>query len=131
MLKKCTRRYLKKFSINFQKYFGLFSIVSFLCSTFLIFSNQSFALNNSQGEKLFTQHCSGCHINGGNIIRRNKTLKMSALIRNGIESPEEIAKIAKFGIGSMDGYEKFLEKDGDQIVANWIWEQAQKAWVQG
>jgi len=30
----------------------------------------------------------------------------------------------------MSGYEDELGNNGDQIVANWIWEQAQKAWVQ-
>ena len=30
----------------------------------------------------------------------------------------------------MDGYKDQLGEDGDLIVANWIWEQAQKAWVQ-
>ena len=89
------------------------------------------ALNNSQGEILFIENCAGCHINGGNIIRRNKTLKMSALKRNGIDNPEAIARIARLGVGSMNGYEKVLGEDGDIIVANWIWEQSQNAWVQG
>tara|TARA_Y100001968_G_scaffold165569_1_gene151584 strand:+ start:980 stop:1246 length:267 start_codon:yes stop_codon:yes gene_type:complete len=88
-------------------------------------------MNNSSGESLFIQHCSGCHVNGGNIIRRNKTLKISALKRNGLDNPEAIAKVAREGIGSMSGYEKVLGKEGDKIVANWIWEQSQKAWVQG
>tara|TARA_B100000700_G_C14267059_1_gene499723 strand:- start:95 stop:478 length:384 start_codon:yes stop_codon:yes gene_type:complete len=122
---------LHQFIITFQKKISLIAIVFLLSSTFLIFSNQSWAINNSQGEKLFIQHCSGCHINGGNIIRRNKTLKLSALKRNGIDSPEEIAKIARLGIGSMNGYKKVLGDKGDQIVADWIWEQSQKAWVQG
>ena len=30
----------------------------------------------------------------------------------------------------MNGYEDILGDNGDQIVANWVWEQAQKAWVQ-
>ena len=88
-------------------------------------------MNNSQGENLFIEHCSGCHVNGGNIIRRNKTLKISDLKRNGLDNPEAIAKIARLGIGNMSGYEEVLGEGGDQIVANWIWEQSQKAWVQG
>ena len=83
------------------------------------------------GEKLFMDNCSGCHVNGGNIIRRGKNLKMPALQRNGIDNPEAIARIAREGVGSMDGYKKFLGEEGDVIVANWIWLQAQKAWTQG
>ena len=43
---------------------------------------------------------------------------------------EDIAKIARQGIGIMSGYEDELGDNGDQILANWVWEQAQKAWVQ-
>ena len=83
------------------------------------------------GEKLFMDHCSGCHVNGGNIIRRGKNLKMAALQRNGIDNPEAIARIAREGVGRMDGYKKLLGEEGDEIVANWIWIQAQKAWTHG
>ena len=131
MIKRLTRKKVQNLIFNLIKSLRLISIIFFLGSTFLTFSNQSLALNNSQGEQIFIQHCSGCHIKGGNIIRRNKTLKMSALKRNGIDSPEEIAKIARFGTGSMNGYEKVLNEEVAQVVANWIWEQSQNAWTQG
>ncbi len=90
------------------------------------------ALNStSTGEKLFIEHCSGCHINGGNIIRRNRTLKLAALKRQSLDNPQAIAKIAREGIGSMDGYEQVLGKDGDELVAEWIWNKAQNAWTHG
>ena len=88
------------------------------------------ALDTSYGKTLFKNYCSGCHINGSNIIRRSKNLKLSSLKRNHINDPAAIAQIAKQGIGIMDGYEDQLGENGDEIVANWIWEQAQKAWVQ-
>tara|TARA_Y100001968_G_scaffold3728_1_gene3249 strand:- start:389 stop:784 length:396 start_codon:yes stop_codon:yes gene_type:complete len=131
MIKRLTRKKVQNLIFNLIKSLRLISIIFFLGSTFLTFSNQSLALNNSQGEQIFIQHCSGCHIKGGNIIRRNKTLKMSSLKRNGIDSPEEIAKIARFGTGSMNGYEKVLNEEVAQVVANWIWEQSQNAWTQG
>tara|TARA_B100000965_G_C19399679_1_gene672726 strand:- start:373 stop:693 length:321 start_codon:yes stop_codon:yes gene_type:complete len=89
------------------------------------------ALEENMGKSLFENHCAGCHLNGGNIIRRSKNLKISSLKRNGIEDSNEIAKIARQGIGIMDGYENLLGENGDQIVADWIWDQAQKAWIQG
>jgi len=88
------------------------------------------ALEVSSGANLFKHNCAGCHMNGGNIIRRSKNLKISSLKRNGIDNPEAIAKIARQGIGIMSGYKDELGENGDQIVANWVWEQAQKAWVQ-
>ncbi len=97
---------------------------------FMGFPNPISSLENSSGEILFNNYCAGCHINGGNIIRRGKNLKLNALKRNGVDNPEAIATIAREGLGSMSGYEDVLGKEGDQLVANWIWEQAQKAWVQ-
>ena len=35
------------------------------------------------------------------------------------------------GIGIMSGYKDFLGEKGDQLVADWIWNQSQNAWVQG
>ena len=87
------------------------------------------ALDAELGKNLFKNYCAGCHINGGNIIRRSKNLKISSLQNNGFDSTEAIAKIAREGIGIMDGYEDKLGENGDQVVADWVWEQAQKAWV--
>ena len=104
----------------------------FLCIFFFIsFPDNLYGLEKDKGKSLFNNHCAGCHINGGNIIRRSKNLKFSSLKRNGIDNPEEIAKIARQGVGIMEGYENQLGKNGDIIVADWIWEQAQNAWTQG
>ena len=94
--------------------------------------NSAFAADISgRGAVLFEQHCAACHIHGGNIIRRGKTLRMNALKKRGIASPEAIAAIAREGIGQMSGYEQVLGTGGDVAVADWIWEQAQNAWIQG
>ncbi len=106
-------------------------LISFCCTFFyLSFPKELSAIEADLGKSLFKNNCAGCHINGGNIIRRSKNLKISSLKRNGIDNPEAIAKIARQGIGIMSGYEDKLGDNGDQIVANWVWEQAQNAWVQ-
>jgi len=87
------------------------------------------AIAEESGQDLFISHCAGCHVNGGNIIRRGKTLRLSALKRNGVDSQEEIAKIAREGIGIMSGYKNVLGEGGDKQVAIWIFEQAQNAWI--
>ena len=108
-----------------------FLLISFCCIFFYLSMPEDLnAIEENLGENLFKHNCAGCHINGGNIIRRSKNLKISTLKRNGIDNPEAIAKIARQGIGIMSGYKDQLEYNGDQIVANWVWEQAQKAWVQ-
>ena len=85
----------------------------------------------NEGKALFQQHCAACHINGGNIIRQGKTLKLKALERQGIASVDAIAQIAREGVGQMSGYGDVLGPGGDQLVAEWIWDQAQNAWIQG
>tara|TARA_B100000700_G_scaffold241345_1_gene268536 strand:- start:651 stop:989 length:339 start_codon:yes stop_codon:yes gene_type:complete len=107
-----------------------FFLLSIFCIFFFGLPIELVALDTGSGKTLFKNQCAGCHLNGGNIIRRGKNLKISSLKHNGIDNPEAIAKIARQGIGIMDGYKDQLGDNGDQIVANWIWEQAQKAWVQ-
>lgn len=80
------------------------------------------------GSSLFGAHCAGCHLQGGNIIRRGKTLKLAALERNGIASPEAIAAIAAGGIGQMGGYAQSLGEGGPEAVAAWVWQQALDGW---
>ena len=110
-----------------QKYFYILLI--FILS-FIFIPKELLALNTNTGKSLFESHCAGCHINGGNIIRRSNNLTIPSLKNNGIDNSESIAKIAREGIGIMDGYKEVLGEEGDQIVANWIWEKAQNAWIQ-
>ena len=122
---------MKKNSYFFFTKLSVFFLISFCCtSLYLSLPNELNAIEPNLGENLFKHNCAGCHINGGNIIRRSKNLKISSLKRNRIDNPEAIAKIARQGIGIMSGYEDKLEANDDQIIANWVWAQAQKAWVQ-
>jgi len=82
----------------------------------------------AQGGRLFANTCAGCHLNGGNIVRRDRTLKLKALQRRGIDGPEAIARIAAQGIGRMDGYAKVLGPDGPEKVGAWVWKQALENW---
>ena len=116
-------------SNRFHKYSIRLTLLAFIVPIMFLFCPYVAAIET--GERLFVQHCSGCHINGGNIIRRSKTLKLSSLKRNGLDNEDDIAKVAREGIGSMSGYIEVLGEGGDKLVANWIWKQAQNAWVQG
>jgi len=85
-------------------------------------------LEAASGASLFENHCSGCHLQGGNIIRRGKTLKLAALQRQGITSPEAVATIAAAGVGQMGGYGDVLGAEGVERVAAWVWQQAEAGW---
>ena len=118
----------KKYKFLFLKLRDFF-LITFL-SIFFYFPKELNASETDQGKRIFKNNCAGCHINGGNIIRRSKNLKISSLKRNGIDNAKDIAEIARQGIGIMGGYKDELGDNGDQIVADWVWEQAQKAWIQ-
>jgi len=81
-----------------------------------------------QGARLFELHCVGCHVNGGNVVRRGRTLRLPALRRNGIEDAAAVAVIAAEGIGRMDGYGEVLGEDGAAAVGEWVWRQAEAGW---
>jgi cytochrome c6 len=81
------------------------------------------------GAALFEAHCAGCHVHGGNIIRRGRTLKLNALERQGITSPAAIATIATQGIGQMGGYGQVLGPGGPDQVAAYVWQQALAGWT--
>ena len=85
----------------------------------------------ADGAQLFEQRCAGCHVNGGNIIRRGRTLRLAALERQGLASPEAIAQVAAQGIGQMSGYAAVLGEEGVQQVSSWVWQQAQLDWPRG
>jgi len=98
--------------------------------TLLWQSSSALGLSGS-GAQLFDLHCAGCHPNGGNIIRRGRTLKLKALEKRELNNAQAIAQIAREGVGQMSGYADVLGEGNDVVVADWIWQQAQKAWIQG
>ena len=82
----------------------------------------------ADGARLFESNCAGCHVHGGNIIRRGRTLKLAALERQDLASPEAIARVAAAGIGQMGGYAAALGDGGPEAVAAYVWQQAQAGW---
>tara|TARA_B100000029_G_scaffold74062_1_gene66028 strand:+ start:196 stop:552 length:357 start_codon:yes stop_codon:yes gene_type:complete len=118
---------MKRFSIFLSLSFVTPIIIGFL----VVFITCPIALAIDSGEEIFSMHCSGCHINGGNIIRRSKNLKLSTLHRNGLDDVDSIARIAREGIGIMSGYKEVLKEGEDKLVSDWILQQAQNAWIHG
>jgi cytochrome c6 len=80
------------------------------------------------GAALFGQHCAGCHVNGGNVIRRGKTLRLAALRRAGLQNGADVARVAALGQGQMGGYGDVLGAGGPEAVGEWVWQQALADW---
>ncbi len=94
----------------------------------LAFTPPALAADTANGAKIFSVECAGCHVNGGNIIRRGKTLKLKALKRNGVDSLEEIASLVTNGKNIMSAYKDRLSEQQIQDVSAYVLEQAAKDW---
>ena len=87
------------------------------------------ASNIRDGETIFRNVCSGCHVKGGSVVLKGyKSLKLSDLEKNGIADVNSIVEIANEGIGYMKGYKHKLKSGEDKILAEWIIQNAQKGW---
>jgi cytochrome c6 len=106
------------------------AIVHFLLIVVIIvgFSPIALAADLQPGAQVFEMQCAGCHINGGNIIRRGKNLKQKALEKNGYASVEAIAQIVTNGKNNMSAYGDRLTPDQIQAVSNYVLDQAQRGW---
>lgn len=82
----------------------------------------------SEGATLFEVHCVGCHINGGNIIRRGKNLRQRALQRHGYDTVDAIAQLVAQGKGNMSAYADRMTPDEIERVAEYVLEQAANNW---
>ncbi len=91
-------------------------------------SRPPLAANLDNGAKIFDIHCAGCHANGGNIVRRDKTLKLNALKKYGMDSVDAIASIVTNGKNNMSAYKDRLTAQEIQDVSAYVLEQAQKNW---
>ena len=85
-------------------------------------------ISSAQPAALFEVHCAGCHLNGGNIIRRGKTLKLKALQQNKVDSVGAIATLITNGKNNMSAYRDKLSPSEIKALANYVLVQAQKGW---
>ncbi|MBD2448097.1 c-type cytochrome [Nostoc sp. FACHB-152] len=110
----------------------LLKIIQLLCFILLLltinFTSPAFANDTANGAQIFSVQCAGCHINGGNIIRRGKNLKKQALKKYGMDSIEAITAIVTNGKGNMSAYKDRLTEQEIQDVSAYVLEQAEKNW---
>lgn len=104
------------------------TLIILLIALTLTFSPTALAADTANGAKIFSVQCAGCHVNGGNIIRRGKTLKLKALKRNGVESLEAIAFLVANGKNNMSAYKDRLSEKQIEDVSAYVLEQAEKGW---
>jgi cytochrome c6 len=106
----------------------LILVLAILCLWTNISHPSAMAADIANGSEIFEFNCAGCHINGGNIVRRSKTLKKQALKRYGMDSLEAVTAIVTNGKSNMSAYKDRLTAQEIQDVAVYVLEQAQKNW---
>ncbi|KAL4458244.1 hypothetical protein ABPG75_013109 [Micractinium tetrahymenae] len=89
---------------------------------------------------VFTRSCAGCHAGGGNVIRRDATLQLGDLQKNGLEGEEALYGIIYSGRNSMPGFGQEcaprgactfgprLADEDIQELAAYVLAQAQAGW---
>ena len=83
---------------------------------------------NPTAAEVFSANCAGCHINGGNIIRRGKNLKQKALKKYGMDSIANISNLVTNGKGIMPAYKTRLSEQQIIDVSAYVLSQAETDW---
>jgi cytochrome c6 len=104
------------------------AVIILLIALIFTFSRPALAADTANGAKIFSVQCAGCHLNGGNIIRRGKTLKTKALKRNGMDSLEAIVSLTTNGKNNMPAYKDRISTQAIEDVSAYVLEQAEKDW---
>ena len=87
------------------------------------------AANLHPGQQVFQVHCAGCHPQGGNIVRRGKTLQWQALQRNHVDTLAAIVDLVTHGQANMSAYGDRLTPDEIRNVSSYVLQQAQTGWI--
>ncbi|GAB1538652.1 c-type cytochrome [Scytonema sp. NUACC21] len=111
---------------------GMKKLINFILVTLIVFNllfiPTALAADTANGAKIFSVNCAGCHINGSNIVRRGKNLKLKALRKYGMDSVEAISAIVTNGKNNMSAYKDRLTEQEIQDVSAYVLEQAEKGW---
>ncbi len=86
------------------------------------------AANPATAAEVFSVNCAGCHINGGNIIRRGKNLKQKALKKYKMDSIANISNLVANGKNIMPAYKDRLSEQQILDVSAYVLSQAEKDW---
>ena len=91
-------------------------------------SPPALAADTANGAQVFSVQCAGCHVNGGNIVSRGKTLKQKALKKYGMDSIDAIAYLVANGKNNMSAFKDRLSDQQIEDVAAYVLGQAEKGW---
>lgn len=99
-----------------------------LIFTVLIAFTPNVAAEPNDAAQVFSANCAGCHLNGGNIVRRGKNLKQKALKKYHMNSVDAIADLIENGKNAMPAYKERLTNQQILDVSAYVLNQAEKGW---
>jgi len=105
-----------------------FCFVVLFLILFTNISQNAFAIDLENGERVFSANCTACHSGGNNVIMPEKTLKKDALESNGMNSINAIAYQVTNGKNAMPAFGGRLSDSDIEDVANYVLSQSEKGW---
>ena len=85
-------------------------------------------VNLDNGAAVFKANCAGCHVNGGNIVRRGKNLKLKTLHKRQVDTEAAIAELVTNGKGIMSAYGDKLTAEEIANVSAYVLQRAEENW---
>ena len=114
---------------------GLILTLLLLVGSSEMLSTPAMAFESSaleQGEQIFNSNCAACHMGGGNVIRANRTLKISDLndhVEAYSSSPlEALEHEIEDGLNAMPSYADKLSEEEIMAVATYVEQRAELGW---
>ena len=106
----------------------IITVVLMVAIAYFSFTTPTFAIDLARGAEIFQTNCAGCHVNGGNIVRRGKNLKLKALHRNKVDNLDAVIELVTNGKNSMSAYGERLTTQEIEQVSAYVLEQAAANW---
>ncbi len=86
------------------------------------------AADAAAGATVFSNNCAACHIGGGNVVLRDKNLKLETLQSFGMDSMEAIMTQVRNGKNAMPPFGGKLTDEQISDVASYVLAQANQGW---
>ncbi len=102
------------------------TVLAIACLTFN-FAQPALA-DAAAGKKVFSATCVACHLGGKNLVTPAKTLKLTDLQKNQLDSVATITAQITQGKGAMPSFKARLSTDQIADVAAYVLAQAEKGW---
>jgi cytochrome c6 len=106
---------------------GLWVMVLTLTVVFS-FGGTAFAADLGNGAKVFAANCASCHVGGGNVVNRSKTLSQADLTKYGMNSLDKVIVQVTNGKPPMPSFKSRLTADQIEDVASYVLDKAASGW---